>query len=119
MASIRLPRRPTSRSKRGHSCWIAGSSSRARSSITVRPTLRVRVGPESNRTSATDLTVATVRRYDGCGCCILSGMEDPFDFQALRIHQPGKLLPDRAKYEIFNADRRLLAVVTETGGHTQ
>jgi hypothetical protein len=46
-------------------------------------------------------------------------VEDPFDFQALRIHQPGKLLPDRANYEIFNADRRLLATATETEGHTR
>jgi Scramblase len=51
--------------------------------------------------------------------CILSGVEDPFDFRALRIRQPGKLLPDRAHYEIFNADRRLLATVTETEGHTR
>jgi hypothetical protein len=54
-----------------------------------------------------------------CECCILSGVEDPFDFQALRIHQPGKLLPDRANYEIFNADRQLLATVSETEGHTR
>jgi hypothetical protein len=40
-------------------------------------------------------------------------VEDPFDFRALRIRQPGKLLPDRANYEIFNADRQLLATVTE------
>ena len=60
-----------------------------------------------------------VRRYDGRECCILSGVEDPFDFQALRIQQPGKLLPDRANYEIFNADRQLLATVTETEGHTR
>jgi hypothetical protein len=46
-------------------------------------------------------------------------VEDPFDFRALRIQQPGKLLPDRAKYEIFNADRRLLATATETEGHTR
>ena len=46
-------------------------------------------------------------------------MEDPFDFQALRIHQPRRLLPDRAHYEIFNADRQLLATVTETEGHTR
>ncbi|GEM_PF-1370865 len=44
-------------------------------------------------------------------------MEDLFDVQALRIQQPGKLLPDRARYEIFTADRRLLAAVTETEGH--
>jgi hypothetical protein len=60
-----------------------------------------------------------VRRCDGRECCILSGVEDPFDFQALRIQQPGKLLPDRANYEIFNADRQLLATVTETEGHTR
>jgi len=46
-------------------------------------------------------------------------VEDPFDFQALRIKQPGKLLPDRARYEIFNADRQLLATATETEGHTR
>ena len=46
-------------------------------------------------------------------------MEDPFNFQALRIHQPGKLLPNRANYEIFNADRQLLATATETEGHTR
>ena len=45
-------------------------------------------------------------------------MEDPFDFPALRIQQPRKLLPDRAIYEIFNADRQLLATATETEGHT-
>jgi hypothetical protein len=46
-------------------------------------------------------------------------MEDHFDFQTLRIQQPAKLLPDRASYEIFNADRRLLAIATETEGHTR
>jgi Scramblase len=46
-------------------------------------------------------------------------VEDPFDFQALRIKQPGKLLPDRAKYEIFNADQLLLATATETEGHAR
>jgi len=59
------------------------------------------------------------RRYDGRECCILGGVEDPFDFQTLRIRQPGKLLPDRANYEIFNADRKLLATATETEGHTR
>lgn len=60
-----------------------------------------------------------VRRYDGRECCILSGVEDPFDFQALRIQRPGKLLPNRANYEIFNDDRQLPATVTETEGHTR
>jgi Scramblase len=46
-------------------------------------------------------------------------VEDPFDSQKLRIQQPGKLLPDRAKYDIFNADHQLLATVTETEGHTR
>jgi Scramblase len=50
---------------------------------------------------------------------ILGGVEDPFDFRALRIRQPGKLLPDRANYEIFNADRQLLATATETEGHAR
>jgi hypothetical protein len=52
-------------------------------------------------------------------CCMLGGVEDPFDFQALRIQQPGKLLPDRANYEVFNADRQLLATATETEDHTR
>lgn len=46
-------------------------------------------------------------------------MDDPFDFRALRIHQPGKLLPDRARYEIFNDRRLLLAIVTETETHAR
>lgn len=41
-------------------------------------------------------------------------MDDPFDFQALRIRQPRKLLPNRASYEIFNDQRQLLATATET-----
>ncbi len=46
-------------------------------------------------------------------------MDDPFDFQALRIQQPGKLLPNRASYEIFNEQRQLLAIATETEAHTR
>ena len=46
-------------------------------------------------------------------------MEDHFDFQSLRIQQPAKLLPDRASYEIFSDSRKLLAVATETEGHTR
>ena len=37
----------------------------------------------------------------------------------LRIHQPAKLLPDRANYEIFNSARLLLATVTETESHAR
>jgi hypothetical protein len=51
-------------------------------------------------------------------CCILGGVGDPFDVPALRIRQPAKLLADRAKYEIFNAARQLLATAAETEGHT-
>ncbi len=46
-------------------------------------------------------------------------MDDLFDFQTLRIQQPGKLLPDRASYEIFGAQRQLLAVATETEAHNR
>jgi uncharacterized protein YxjI len=40
---------------------------------------------------------------------------DPFEFQELRIRQPGKLMPGRASYEIFDTRKNLLAVATETG----
>jgi len=33
--------------------------------------------------------------------------------------QPGKWLPNRASYEIFNEQRQLLAVATETEAHTR
>ncbi len=46
-------------------------------------------------------------------------MDDPFDFQALRILQPGKWLPNRARYEIFNDQRQLLAIATETEAHAR
>jgi len=46
-------------------------------------------------------------------------VDDPFDFQALRILQPGKWLPNRARYEIFNDKRQLLAIATETEAHTR
>jgi hypothetical protein len=46
-------------------------------------------------------------------------VDDPFDFQALRILQPGKLLPNRARYEIFNDQRQLLAIAAETEAHTR
>jgi Scramblase len=44
---------------------------------------------------------------------------DLFDVPALRIRQPVKLLADRAKYEIFDAARQLVATAAETEGHTQ
>jgi hypothetical protein len=46
-------------------------------------------------------------------------VDDPFDFRALRIQQPGRWLPNRASYEIFNAQRQLLAIATETEAHTR
>ena len=46
-------------------------------------------------------------------------MEDLFNFRALRIQQPGKMLASRASYEIFNGQRQLVAVVTETEGHAK
>lgn len=51
--------------------------------------------------------------------CILGDVADLFDIPALRIRQPVKLLADRAKYEIFDAARQLLATAAETEGHTQ
>ena len=46
-------------------------------------------------------------------------MDGLFGFPALRIQQPGKLLPSRASYEIFNGDRELLATATEAEPHTR
>jgi hypothetical protein len=43
---------------------------------------------------------------------------DPFDLTELRIKQPGRVLPARAVYEIFD-DRRKLAVVRETKARTR
>ncbi|MGE5135461.1 MAG: phospholipid scramblase-related protein [Gemmatimonadota bacterium] len=40
-------------------------------------------------------------------------MDNLFGFPSLRIQQPGKLLPTRASYEIFNGARQLLATATE------
>jgi hypothetical protein len=46
-------------------------------------------------------------------------VDSPFNCRALRIQQPGKLLPDRASYEIFDDERRLVAIATETDAHTR
>jgi hypothetical protein len=53
------------------------------------------------------------------GCCILASVDDLFDSPVLRIRQPGKLLPSRARYEIFSARRQRLAIATETEAHTR
>jgi hypothetical protein len=41
-------------------------------------------------------------------------MDDPFAVKELRIRQPAKVLPGRARYDIFDSGRKLLAVVKET-----
>jgi hypothetical protein len=41
-------------------------------------------------------------------------MDDPFDFQALWVIQPGSLPASRAKYQIFSGDRELLANAADT-----
>lgn len=41
-------------------------------------------------------------------------MEDPFAGRELRIRQPGRLMPGRARYDVFGAGRRLVATVAET-----
>lgn len=41
-------------------------------------------------------------------------MEDPFAAKELRIRQPARMLPGRARYDIFDSSRKLLAVATET-----
>jgi Scramblase len=46
-------------------------------------------------------------------------VDSPFNSRSLRIHQPGKLLPNRANYEIFDDERRLVAVASETAAHTR
>ena len=44
----------------------------------------------------------------------IGGVADHFAFRELRIRQPGKVLPGRARYEIFDPDKHLLAVAAET-----
>src|SRR5215469_13779438 len=41
-------------------------------------------------------------------------MSDPFAVRELRIRQPARVLPGRARYDIFDSDRTLLAVAAET-----
>jgi hypothetical protein len=41
-------------------------------------------------------------------------MEDPFAVRELRIRQPARMLPGRARYDIFDQSRNLLAVAAET-----
>jgi Scramblase len=41
-------------------------------------------------------------------------MRDPFAVRELKIRQPARVLPGRARYDIFDSGRTLLAVATET-----
>jgi Scramblase len=41
-------------------------------------------------------------------------MEDPFAVKELRIRQPARMLPGRARYDIFDQGKTLLAVATES-----
>lgn len=41
-------------------------------------------------------------------------MRDPFAVRELRIRQPARVLPGRARYDIFDSSRTLLAVCAET-----
>lgn len=45
-------------------------------------------------------------------------MDDPFDFREIRIRQPGRLIPGKAKYEIFDTGRHLLAIASEEAGRS-
>ena len=44
----------------------------------------------------------------------LAVMEDPFAVRELRIRQPARMLPGRARYDIFDQSKKLLAVAAET-----
>ncbi|HVT70027.1 MAG TPA: phospholipid scramblase-related protein [Trebonia sp.] len=41
-------------------------------------------------------------------------MEDPFAVRELRIRQPARVLPGRARYDFFDPGRKLVAVAVET-----
>jgi hypothetical protein len=45
-------------------------------------------------------------------------VENPFDFAELQIRQPTKILPGRARYEIFGDRKQLVAVATEVEGRS-
>lgn len=46
-------------------------------------------------------------------------MGDPFDFRQLQIRQPARLIPGHANYEIFDAERNLLAIASESEGRSR
>lgn len=44
----------------------------------------------------------------------LGAMEDPFAARELRIRQPARMMPGRARYDFFDAAKKLIAVAAET-----
>jgi Scramblase len=45
-------------------------------------------------------------------------VDDFFDFKEVRVRQPGKILPGRASYDIFDGKKNLLAEARETQSRT-
>jgi len=52
-------------------------------------------------------------------CCILAVVDSPFNCRALQVQQPGEWLANRARYEIFDDQRRLVAIAGEIDAHTR
>jgi Scramblase len=46
-------------------------------------------------------------------------MDDPFAVRELRIRQPARVMPGRARYDMFDAGRKLIAVAVETEPRTK
>ena len=46
-------------------------------------------------------------------------MEDPFAVKELRFRQPARVMPGRARYDIYDSGKKLLAVVAETEPRTR
>jgi hypothetical protein len=44
----------------------------------------------------------------------MGAVEDPFAVKELRIRQPARMLPGRARYDIFDPGKRLIAIAAET-----
>ena len=70
-------------------------------------------GPFDIKVFYFERTVVTAQ-HDKHQTRTLDNVADHFAFRELRIRQPGRLLPGRATYEIFDADKNLLAIAAET-----
>jgi hypothetical protein len=81
MAYIRRPRSPTRRSKRGHSRWIAGGSSRVRSSITLTSAFSARAGRETVEEEGVDVGELGYPLVQGA-CAVASRFDAQEDGQA-------------------------------------